>query len=160
MLATLESLDHESLRALFDLNTFAAVALMQAVIPGMRARASGAILNVSSGTSLERYAGLGAYAASKAALNALTLAARAELASDGIVVGLLYPGPTATEFAERADRGVAPTTATKRAHPDLEPPEAVAATAVDAIRHGRAETLTDNLTRFGASPTVRSSEAR
>ncbi len=158
MSSRVEALDIVAMRALFDLNVFGAVALMQAVIPGMRERGRGAILNVSSGTSLERYPGLGAYAASKSALNALTFAARAELAADGITVGLVYPGPTATSFEVNASRDPAPTAqptgsgaASASAHPDVEEPSAVAATVMDALRSGRAETLTGNLLRFGAT---------
>jgi len=55
MSSRVEALDNVAVRALFDLNVFGPVALMQAVIPGMRERGRGAILNVSSGTSLERY---------------------------------------------------------------------------------------------------------
>jgi short-subunit dehydrogenase len=56
-------------------------------------------VNVSSGTTRMARPGVGGYAATKAALNMLTLVARQELAPDGITVSLVVPSITATEFA-------------------------------------------------------------
>jgi short-subunit dehydrogenase len=64
---------------------------MQAVVPIMRERGGGAIVNVSSGTSRMVLPGVGAYAATKAALNMLSLVAREEFATDGIVDSLGLP---------------------------------------------------------------------
>jgi short-subunit dehydrogenase len=75
------------------------VAMTQAVLPAMRAQGSGVIVNVSSGTTRMAMPGVGAYAATKAAVNMLTAVARQELAADGISVSLVLPSITATEFA-------------------------------------------------------------
>src|SRR5215212_9108849 len=74
-------------------------------VPIMRARGGGTIVNVSSGTSRMVLPGVGAYAATKAALNMLSLVAREEFAPDGIVVSLVYPSVTATEFHDKLRAG-------------------------------------------------------
>src|SRR5690242_11112288 len=90
----------EDLRAVLDLNVVAALEAMQAVLPPMKAQGRGAIVNVSSGTTRGAFPGVGAYAASKAALNMLSAVARKEFAPYGIVVSTIYPFITATEFHE------------------------------------------------------------
>lgn len=72
--------------------------MMQAVIPSMRRQHRGRIVNVSSGTTMLAPPGVGAYAASKAAVNMLTEVARKECAPLGIEVSLVLPSITATEF--------------------------------------------------------------
>ncbi len=57
----LEQLDPGDLRAVFDLNVFAPLVAMRAVLPGMRERGAGAVVNVSSLTSLRAFARLGGY---------------------------------------------------------------------------------------------------
>jgi short-subunit dehydrogenase len=94
----LEQVSLEDLVAITELNFYAPLVAMQAVLPAMRSQRAGTIVNVSSGTSRRVLAGVGAYAATKSALNMLTLVAREELAPDGIVVSVVYPSVTATEF--------------------------------------------------------------
>src|SRR5450759_2259984 len=65
----LEELDPVDLRAVFELNVVAPLVGMQAVLPAMRARERGAIVNVSSATSLRVFPGLGGYAPTNASLN-------------------------------------------------------------------------------------------
>jgi short-subunit dehydrogenase len=103
-----EAIDLDDLRAVFELNVVGALAALQAVVPVMRRQGAGAIVNVSSGTTLFTPSGTGGYAATKAALNMLSAVARAELADDGIVVSTVYPFITATEFHRslRAGGGV------------------------------------------------------
>jgi len=95
----------EDLVAVTELNFYAPLVAMQAVVPIMRDGGGGAIVNVSSGTSRTVLPGVGAYAATKAALNMLSLVAREEFAPDGIVVSLVYPSVTATEFHDRLRAG-------------------------------------------------------
>ena len=66
----------------------------------MTARGAGRIVNISSGTTRRVAVGLGAYAASKLAVNMLSNVWRQELAGDGIAVSLLLPSITATEFGD------------------------------------------------------------
>ena len=96
----IERIALDDLQAIMELNVYGPLAGMQAVLPVMRERGGGAIVNVSSGTSRMVLPGVGGYAASKCALNMLSQVARAEFASHGIAVSLVYPSVTATEFHE------------------------------------------------------------
>jgi short-subunit dehydrogenase len=94
----LEEVDLDDFRAVLELNVVAPLALMQLVLPVMRLQRAGTIINVSSGTSRTVRAGVGAYAATKAALNMLSAVAEAEFGVDGVVVSTVYPTLTATAF--------------------------------------------------------------
>ncbi|MBV9100900.1 MAG: SDR family oxidoreductase [Candidatus Dormibacteraeota bacterium] len=104
----LEDVALEAFRDVLELNLVAPLALIQLVLPAMRAQRSGAIVNISSGTARMSLPGVGAYASTKAALNLLTATARRELADDGITVSLVLPSVTATEFHEVLRQGVRP----------------------------------------------------
>jgi short-subunit dehydrogenase len=95
----------DDLRAVTELNFYAPLLAMQAVIPTMRSQGGGAIVNVSSMTSRMVLPGVGGYSATKAALNMLSQVARRELEPDGIVVSLVYPAVTATEFHQSLAAG-------------------------------------------------------
>jgi short-subunit dehydrogenase len=95
----------EDLMAITELNFYAPLLAMQAVIPPMRKQGGGAIVNVSSMTSRMVLPGVGGYSATKAALNLLSQVARRELAPDGIVVSVVYPAVTATEFHQSLAAG-------------------------------------------------------
>jgi short-subunit dehydrogenase len=95
----------EDVAAITQLNFYAPLLAMQAVIPAMRKQGGGAIVNVSSMTSRMVLPGVGAYAATKAALNMLSQVARRELEPDGIVVSVVYPAVTATEFHQSLAAG-------------------------------------------------------
>jgi NAD(P)-dependent dehydrogenase (short-subunit alcohol dehydrogenase family) len=86
----------EEVRAVFDVNVFAAIALLQAAADAMRAGGGGAIVNVTSRLASVGRPQMGIYAASKGALLALTRSAAIELAPDGIRVNAVAPGMTAT----------------------------------------------------------------
>ncbi|WP_326835443.1 SDR family NAD(P)-dependent oxidoreductase [Amycolatopsis rhabdoformis] len=83
-----------------QLNVVSLLAVTQAVLPTMRAQGFGRIVNVSSGTTRRAAVGVGAYAASKSAVNMLSAVLTKELEPDGIAVSLLLPSITATEFAD------------------------------------------------------------
>jgi NADP-dependent 3-hydroxy acid dehydrogenase YdfG len=104
----LQRVDVEDFRAVLELNVVAPLVAMQAVLAPMHAQGGGAIVNVSSGTSRMVLPGLGAYAATKSALNMLSMVARREFAHAGIVVSTVYPGVTATEFHDVLRAGRAP----------------------------------------------------
>jgi short-subunit dehydrogenase len=101
----LEQVRLEDLRAITELNVYAPLLAMQAVIPPMRRQGGGVIVNVSSMTSRMVLPGAGGYSATKSALNMLSQVARRELAPDGIVVSIVYPSVTATEFHESLAAG-------------------------------------------------------
>jgi NADP-dependent 3-hydroxy acid dehydrogenase YdfG len=96
--ASIEDLALDDLRAVLELNLVAPLAMMQAVLPTMRAQGVGAIVNVSSGTTFADVPGTGGYVASKIALERLSAIARAELEGTGVVVSTLIPFATETEF--------------------------------------------------------------
>ena len=89
-------------RALFETHVFGTIATIKAVLPGMRARRSGAIVNVSSiGVQLTPI-GSGYYSAAKAAVEGLSGSLHGELAPLGISVTVVEPGAFRTDFAGRS----------------------------------------------------------
>jgi NAD(P)-dependent dehydrogenase (short-subunit alcohol dehydrogenase family) len=128
--------DSDDFRAVLELNVLAPLAMMQAVLPAMTRQGAGSIVNVSSGTSLMVLPGLGAYAATKSALNMLSKVAREEFAPAGVVVSLVYPGITKSEFHDSLRAGHGPTGST--GHPAALA-ELVAEVILDAVRSGDPE---------------------
>ncbi len=131
-------LDPVDLRAVFELNVVAPLVAIQAVLPSMADGSGGAIVNVSSATSLRVFPGLGGYAATKSALNMLSQVGRLELADAGVAVSVVYPSVTATEFHQRLRAGHLVAGA-HRIRPD--PPELVAAAIAFAVTTGEAHVL-------------------
>ncbi|MEO7003330.1 MAG: SDR family oxidoreductase [Ktedonobacterales bacterium] len=99
---TVADLSLDDFRQIVDLNVFGPLVAMQAAVPVMRQQGGGLIINVSSMVSRMRIPGLGAYAATKAALNMLSDTARGELANDSIRVITVYPRMTATDFGRNS----------------------------------------------------------
>ncbi|WP_423602172.1 SDR family oxidoreductase [Sphingomonas sp. MS122] len=98
----------ETVREIFETNLFGTIAMMQAVLPGMRERRSGVIVNVSSSTIYKPLPLLSVYRASKAAMTALTESAAAELAEFGIRARVVVPGRApATSFGTTAQAWIA-----------------------------------------------------
>ena len=87
-------------RKVFETNTFGVMAMVQALVPRMRERRSGAIVNVTSSVTLAPMPLTAAYTASKQAIEGFTGAIAHELAAFGIRAKLVVPGyaPT-TRFA-------------------------------------------------------------
>lgn len=80
------------IRETFETNVMGVIAMSQAVIPPMRARGEGVIVNVSSAVAFQPLPLVAAYAASKAAVNALTRSLAIELAPFGVRARLVQPG--------------------------------------------------------------------
>jgi NAD(P)-dependent dehydrogenase (short-subunit alcohol dehydrogenase family) len=97
----------ERVRAAFDVNVFGMVAMSQAVIPGMRQRGSGRIINVSSVAGILASALGSPYCMTKHAVEAFTKSLRAEMAPHGIDVIKVNPGPYNTGFNDRMVDGIA-----------------------------------------------------
>jgi NAD(P)-dependent dehydrogenase (short-subunit alcohol dehydrogenase family) len=93
-----ETTDRE-LRDLMDVHFFGPAALIRAVLPHMRAQRSGAIVNLTSMGGRSSFAGVGAYSATKFALEGLSEALAPEVASFGIKVLIAEPGAFRTGFA-------------------------------------------------------------
>jgi NAD(P)-dependent dehydrogenase (short-subunit alcohol dehydrogenase family) len=87
---------------LFATNFFGPVAMIKAVLPGMRARRDGAIVNISSIGARISPPGSGYYSATKAALEAMSASLRKELEPLGISVTVVEPGGFRTDFAGRS----------------------------------------------------------
>src|SRR6185437_6393008 len=91
-----------AVRQLFDTHVFGMVRTIKAVLPGMRARRSGTIVNLSSIGARISPEGSGYYSAVKAAIEALTLSLRKEVAPLGITAMVVEPGGFRTDFAGRS----------------------------------------------------------
>lgn len=105
--APIEKIDIGTFRRIFDLNVLGPLSAMQYVIPLMRDQGGGMIINISSGTALMYLPNMGAYAALKRALVGLSLTAREELKKDNIVVSVVYPYITLTDFEKNTVKDVA-----------------------------------------------------
>lgn len=97
--AGVEAAVHDSM---LRVNVVAPTRLMRAVLPGMRARGSGRILNVASTAAFAPGPWHATYYATKAYLLSLSEGVSEELRGSGVTVTALCPGPTLTGFAERA----------------------------------------------------------
>jgi len=100
--AAIEEGDDDHIRELFETHVFGPVALIKAVLPQMRARRSGAIVNISSIGARAMPPGSGYYAGVKAALETMTGSLRKELAPLGITALAVEPGGFRTDFAGRS----------------------------------------------------------
>ncbi len=94
------AIDYAKARTLFDINFWGALMMTEAVLPGMRERRDGLIINVSSIVGRRAMPGISVYCASKFALNAFSESIRIELKRDNVRVVSFYPGVTATNFGE------------------------------------------------------------
>ncbi len=100
--AAVEEGEDDAVARLFDTHLFGSVRLIKAVLPAMRQRRSGTIVNLSSIGARISPAGSGYYAGVKAAIEALTLSLRREVAPLGITAMTVEPGGFRTDFAGRS----------------------------------------------------------
>ena len=97
-----ESIEIDDVRRQFETNVFGLLRMCQLVLPGMRARRSGRILNMSSMGGKLTFPGGGVYHSTKYAVEALSDALRFELAGFGVEIVVIEPGLIRTDFAETA----------------------------------------------------------
>ena len=102
--AAAEEGEEAEVRAMFDTNFFALVGMMQRVLPGMRARGRGHIVNLSSVGGLVGNLSSSFYCATKFAVEGLTESMAKEVGPLGIHVTLIEPGPFRTDFQGRSVR--------------------------------------------------------
>lgn len=103
LLAPLEGVTLDQARVLFETNTLGTMAMTQAVLPQLRQRKAGVIVNVTSSVTLKPLPLLSVYTSSKAAVNAFTESLALELAPFGIRVRLVLPGRAPeTRFGDNA----------------------------------------------------------
>ena len=98
----LEDVPTEAVREQFEVNVFGPHRLIRAVLPHMRERGSGTVVNVSSVDDRLPMAGIGAYNGSKFALAGMSAALRQEVSGRGVDVAVVEPGLVATAFYDRA----------------------------------------------------------
>jgi short-subunit dehydrogenase len=142
MYGPVESIDVEKYKEVMGLNVYGVLAAMQAVIPVMRKLGGGMILNVSSRVSKNYFPNLAAYASTKYALNALSLTARTELAKDKIIVSVMHPKMTATNFGKNSVRASAESLYTRPSNlpaMEVDTPEQVAEKIAEQIKSEAAE---------------------
>jgi NAD(P)-dependent dehydrogenase (short-subunit alcohol dehydrogenase family) len=98
-LAAVEEGEDHDIRALFDTNVFGLVDLTKAVLPGMRSRRGGHIVNVSSLGGLVAFGATGYYHATKFAVEGLSESLAAEVAPSGIKVTIVEPAAFRTNWS-------------------------------------------------------------
>jgi short-subunit dehydrogenase len=102
---SVENTPEDVTRKLFDLNFLAPLAAMQQVIPIMRKQGSGHIINISSVAGKRGLPMSGVYSATKFALNGVSEAVRVELRGTGILVSVINPASTKSEFFDAGRLG-------------------------------------------------------
>jgi len=149
LIGALEELSDEQLRGVLETNLFGALAMTRAVLPHMRARQRGHIVQMSSAGGVVANPGHAAYNTTKFALEGASEALAGEVAPFGIRVTLVEPGPFRTDFAGRsadmatpiADYADTPAGALRRRFRDqdgVQPGDPVLAveTIIDVVRSG------------------------
>jgi NAD(P)-dependent dehydrogenase (short-subunit alcohol dehydrogenase family) len=101
LVGALEECSMEQVRRNVETNFFGPLRLMRALLPVMRERGGGHIVNISAAAAISNYPGFSAYGAAKAALEFASEAVKAEAAAFGVKVMLIEPGPFRTGFIGR-----------------------------------------------------------
>ncbi len=101
-LSAVEEGEDDEVRAMFEANFFGLASMTKAVLPGMRARRRGHVVNISSMGGLVGFPGIGYYNATKFAVEGLSEALAKECAPLGIRVSIVEPGPFRTDWAGRS----------------------------------------------------------
>ena len=100
--AAIEEGEDAEIRAQFEANVFGLFALTRAVLPLMRAKRHGHVINITSVAGFAGFPGSGYYAATKHAVEGWSDALAAEVAPLGIAVTCVAPGPFRTDWAGRS----------------------------------------------------------
>jgi NADP-dependent 3-hydroxy acid dehydrogenase YdfG len=111
LVGAIEEASFKEINHIMDVNFLAQIRLIRAVLPDMRIRRSGYVINLSSLVGVRPVGGTGYYAASKFAVEGMSEALRRELEPLGIGVLIVEPGPFRTNYAQKylayADRSIA-----------------------------------------------------
>ena len=97
-----EESDEAEVRRMFEINVWGLVSMTRAVLPGMRARKAGCVVNISSMGGISAFPGVSFYNGTKFAVEGLSEALAQEVAPLGIKVRLIEPGPFRTDWAGRS----------------------------------------------------------
>lgn len=100
---TLEEHSIDQLRRVFETNVFGTLALTKAVLPGMRARRSGHIINFSSAAGIVAMPLIGAYGSSKAALESYSESLAYDLSHLGVQVTVVQPGKFLSDLVGKSE---------------------------------------------------------
>jgi short-subunit dehydrogenase len=126
----------DDFKKIMDLNLYGPLLALQAVVPSMKVNGGGMILNIGSRVSKVVIPLIGAYAATKYATNGLMLTARNELADSNIIVSIMHPNATKTNFGQNA---IINTDVAFNPSGNADTPEMVAEKIAEAIETERAE---------------------
>jgi short-subunit dehydrogenase len=139
--APVEKTDVDTFHRIFDLDVVGPLVAMELVIPVMRKQGGGVIVNVSSGTALMYLPYNGAYSGLKRALANISLTAREELKGDNIVVSVVYPYMTLTDFEKNTIKDAVPEGGEEDGGPPFpaDTAEYVAQKILEGIESGEAE---------------------
>ncbi|GAP88835.1 putative short chain oxidoreductase [Rosellinia necatrix] len=106
IVGSIEDVRLDQVNAIFNTNFTGTLRTIKGVLPSMRERKAGTIVNISSSIAIEPIPALGIYSATKFAMEGYTETLQMEVAAFGIRVLLVEPGATATEFASETGSGV------------------------------------------------------
>jgi short-subunit dehydrogenase len=134
---SVENTPRDVVREIFDVNFEAPLLACQLVIPSMRARGDGHIINVSSVAGKRGFALSGIYCATKFALQGISEALRVELYGSGIDVSIINPAATQTEFGDSVRHG--DVTQKFKAMGHIQSAEEVAGAIVQCIKNPKLE---------------------
>lgn len=126
----IESVPLDAVRRQFETNVFGLVRMCQLVLPGMRARRAGRIVNISSIGGRLTFPGGGFYHGTKHAVETISDALRFEVAAFGVDVIVIEPGLIVTQFGDTAAGGIDDATTGDGAYDDFN--RAVAKVTTDA----------------------------
>jgi short-subunit dehydrogenase len=139
---TVEKTDIDDYKKIMELNVFGVIRAMQAVLPQMKKQGGGMIVNISSMLSKMYIPNIAAYSSTKHAVNSISLTARQELAKDKIIVSLVLPKMTLSNFMKNsinAETQWKPSSELQM--PLTDTPEKVAERILDAIKTEEAEVI-------------------
>ena len=108
LLGAVEEASADEVRRLYETNVFGLLNVTRAVLPAMRERRQGRVINISSLGGLRSGPGFGVYCSTKFAVEGLSEALRAELAPLGVHVTIVEPGYFRTEFLDGTSLTVSP----------------------------------------------------
>jgi NAD(P)-dependent dehydrogenase (short-subunit alcohol dehydrogenase family) len=104
--APTEKLELDDVRRVFDVNVLAILRVLTRVLPSMKARRRGRIVNIASGAGLGGVAYLASYSASKHAVVGLTRSVAIEVAAHNVSVNAVCPGCVESEMMDRIEAGL------------------------------------------------------
>jgi NAD(P)-dependent dehydrogenase (short-subunit alcohol dehydrogenase family) len=134
----LDTYPWDALLRVLRINAVAPLHLVQLLVPQMKARGAGVIINVTSDAGVNSYPGWGGYGASKAALEHLSRTLAVELEVTGIRVYVVDPGDMNTEMHQRAEPGV---DLSQLPGPDIPAPAFVRLVEDEGLPPGRYEAM-------------------